>query len=199
MSVVLVAPVESRRQRHGGLSRPGRGLWILGLAMMMAAMFGSVVWAMGYSPLGFERFSLDGGARTLTFDTPGDYVVYEERVGDDPPLLTTLVVQAGNGERISTQPAVGSEGGLVRRNLPMFDAWEVARFTVVTPGSYSVYAVRSAPAGPRPSGTLAVAPVSTAQWQGTWFGLALFGAAPAIVAAVLLAAAVRRGRASSTG
>jgi hypothetical protein len=188
-SVVLVAPVEARHRRMVG---PGRLLFILGLAMVVAALVGSVVWAMGYSPLGFERFSLNGGARSLTFDTTGEYVVYEERIGDDLPLLTTLVVQSELGERLTTTPAVGNDGQPVQRNLPMFDAWEVARFTVTTPGNYSVYAVRATPADPRPAGTLAVASANSTGWQGTWMGLVVFGAMPGVIAALLLAAAVRR-------
>jgi hypothetical protein len=193
-AAVLVGPVQPRVRRRVGR---GRLLWILGVAMVLAGMVGSVVWAMGYSPLGFERFSLDGGARSLTFDTSGEYVVYEQRVGDQPPLLTTLVVQSGTGERIVTEPPVSSDGGVVRRDLPMFAAWEVARFTVASPGIYSVYAVRATPTGPRPSGTLAVAPVSTTRWQGTWLGLAVFGALPAVIGGAVLAAAVRRDRAGS--
>lgn len=188
-SVVLVAPVDARHRRVGG---PGRFLLLVGLAMVVAAVVGSVVWAMGYSPLGFERFSLNGGARSLTFDTTGEYVVYEERIGDELPLLTTLVVQSQLGERLVTTPAVGNDGQPVRRNLPMLDVWEVARFTVTTPGTYSVYAVRATPADPRPAGTLAVASVTSTGWQGTWLGLVVFGALPGAIAALLLAAAVRR-------
>lgn len=188
-SIVLVAPVEPRPRRRRG---PGGLLLALGIAMVAAALFGSTVWAVGYSPLGFERFSLDGGARSLTFDTTGEYVVYEERVGDNPPRLTTLVVQSGSGERITTQLPTGDDGGRAQRNLPLFDAWEVARFTVAAPGVYSVYAVRSAPSDPQPAGTLAVASVTTTGWQGTWLGLVVFGALPAVAGAVLLAAAVRR-------
>lgn len=195
-ATVLVGPVVPRVRRRGG---PGRLLWVVGVAMVLAGMVGSVVWAMGYSPLGFDRFSLDGGARSLTLDSTGEYVVYEQRVGDEPPLFTTLVVQSGAGERIATEPPVSSDGGVARRDLPMFAAWEVARFTVVTPGVYSVYAVRSTPTGPRPSGTLAVAPVSTTRWQGTWLGLAVFGALPVVIGGAVLAAAVRRDRAGSPG
>lgn len=195
-SLVLVAPTESRTRRN----RPaGRLLWVVGVGLVMAGIFGSVVWALGYSPLGFERFSLDGGARSVTFDAVGEYVVYEERVGDAPASLTTLVVQSSSGERIPTSVAADGESGAVRRNLPMFAAWEVARFTVTAPGTYNVYAVRSTPSEPRPSGTLALVPVDTTRWMGTWFGLAVFGAVPAMLGAAVLAAAVRRDRAGSPG
>ncbi len=188
-SVVLVAPVEARHRRMVG---PGRLLFILGLAMVVAALVGSVVWAMGYSPLGFERFSLNGGARSLTFDTTGEYVVYEERTGDDLPLLTTLVVQSELGERLTTTPAGRqrrSAGAAQPADVRCLGGGPVHRDT---PGNYSVYAVRATPADPRPAGTLAVASANSTGWQGTWMGLVVFGAMPGVIAALLLAAAVRR-------
>jgi hypothetical protein len=195
-SLVLVAPVRSRG-RHRGTWGANRLLWFAGVAVVMLGMFGSVVWALGYSPLGFDRLSLDGGARSVTLNAAGEYVVYEQRVGDDPPLLTTLVVQSDSGERIVTQPSPSGDGASMRRDLPMFAAWEVARFTVTTPGTYSVYAVRATPSEPRPSGTLAVAAVPSTPWLGTWLGLAVVGVLPALIGAAMMATALRRSRADA--
>jgi len=182
--VVLVAPADPARRSRGGI----RLRTVVAMGLFMAAVFGAVVWVVGLSPLGFDRFALGGGARSLRFDVSGEFVVFEQRDGAASPQFTSLVIQGPSGQRVPTYVAAGAVAGVVERDLPFFDAWEVARFEVSTPGVYTLYAVRSAPGVARPDGTLAVTSIRSAGWMGSWAGFAAFAVAPALAGmAVLLA------------
>lgn len=180
--VVLVAPADPARRATGRI----RLRTVVAMGLFMAAVFGAVVWAVGLSPLGFDRFALGGGARSLRFDVGGEFVVFEQRDGGARPQFTSLVIQGPGGERIPTYVAPGAVAGVVERDLPFFDAWEVARFDVEIPGVYTLYAVRSAPGMARPDGTLAVTSARSAGWMGSWAGFGAFAVAPALVGVAVL-------------
>jgi len=172
---VVVSPPTSRAPRRP----PSRWLArVVGAALVGAGVFGAVVWVVSFSPVGFERFDLAGGARTLRFDTPGEYLVYEERQPGAFPELDSLSVSGPDGSPVTVRPPAGVTDGAVARSLPLFAAWEMGRFRVEDPGAYTLAALRAGAGVAAPSTTIAVAPARTATWVGGWAGLLALGAAP---------------------
>lgn len=178
MIPVVVAPPTSRQRRRP----PSRWMArVVGAALVAAGVFGAVVWVAGFSPIGFERFDLTGGARTLRFDTVGEYIVYEERVEGVFPELDSLTVSGPDGELVTVRPPAGVTDGAVARSLPMFAAWEVGRFSVAEPGAYTIAALRPAAGAALPSSGVAIAPARTATWVGGWAGLVALALLPLAV------------------
>jgi hypothetical protein len=193
--VVLTVPMDRYRAPSGR----HRLLWWLGALLALAGVAGSVIWVMAFSPVSFERFQAEDGARSLRLDGPAEYVVFEERLGTSPPPLPVIVVQDLNGDRIvASLPDRGSPRP-VARSLPFFAAWEVGRFEVPADGIYSLYAVRPSPSDPRPAGTLAVASARSATWLGSWVGLVAFGGIPLVAGAACMGLARRLGRQPKPG
>lgn len=175
MIPVVVAPPTSAARRRP----PSRWLArVVGVALLAAGVFGAAVWVAGFSPVGFERFDLTGGARTLRFDTPGEYLVYEARTDGVFPELGSLTVTGPDGEAVGVRPPSGVNDGAVARSLPMFAAWEVGRFSVANPGAYTIAALRPGAGVAPPSSTIAVAPARTATWVGGWLGLVVLAVMP---------------------
>lgn len=189
MIPVVVSPPMSRERRRP----PSRWLArMVGLALVGAGLFGAVVWVAGYSPVGFERFDLAGGARTLRFDTPGEYILYEPRAEGVFPELGAVSVSGPDGDLVTVRPPAGVNDGVVARSLPLFAAWEVGRFSVVDPGSYTIAAMRAGAGAAVPSSTVAVAPSRTATWVGGWFGLVALSILPLALGVGVLWASWRR-------
>lgn len=175
MIPVVVSPPMSRARRRP----PSRWLArVVGAALVGAGLFGAAVWVAGFSPVGFERFDLAGGARTLRFDTPGEYILYESRQEGAFPELGAVSVSGPDGDLVTVRPPAGVNDGVVARSLPLFAAWEVGRFSVVDPGAYTIGALRSGAGAAVPSSTVAVAPGRTATWVGGWFGLVALSVLP---------------------
>lgn len=175
MIPVVVAPPTSPARRRPPSRWLARGV---GGALVAAGLFGAVVWVAGFSPVGFERFDLDGGAQTLTFDETGEYIVYEERGIGAFPELTSLTVTGPDGRLVTVRPPAGVADGAVARTLPLLEVWEVGRFSVADPGAYTVAALRSGAGVAPPSSTVAVAPARTATWVGGWLGLVALALLP---------------------
>jgi hypothetical protein len=190
--VVLTVPTGPRRATSG----PLRLVWWLGVVIALFGVAGSVVWVLGFSPVSYETFRAEAGARTVRLEGPATYVVFEERTGSTPPPLPVIVVQEQGGARIVASLPDARSPRAVARSLPFFAAWEVGRFTVPADGVYSIYAVRPSPTDPRPSGTLSVAPARAATWLGSWVGLVALGAVPLITGAAVMGAATRANRRS---
>ena len=172
--VVVAPPTDVARRRP-----PSR--WAtraVGVLLVVAGVFGAAVWVAGFTPVGFERFDLADGPRSLRFDTAGEYVVYEQRVDGGLPQLTSIGVAGPDGGPVVVRPPAGATDGAVARSLPFFEAWELGRFSVTEPGTYTITSPRAG-AGAAPSAaTIAVAPRRTTSWLGGWAGFAVLGGAP---------------------
>jgi hypothetical protein len=147
----------------------------LGVAFVALGFFGAAVWVWGLSPVGFERIDLGGGAQSLRFDTPGEFVVFEERDGGSSPRVEGLVVQSRNGERLIVSRPAREDAA---RTRPFLEAWEVGAFRVRVPGVYTIYAVRPGPQAAQVGGELLLANARSAGWLGSWLGLVALGVVP---------------------
>ena len=185
MIPVVVAPPGRPQRRRPSIQWLTR---VVGLALVVAGVLGALVWVVAYSPVGFERVTLAEGPRTLRFDTPGEYLLYEERPDGQLPQLGTVAVSGPGGAPVALRPPAGVPEGAVARSLPLFEAWELGRFSVADPGEYTLVALRSGAGAPTPSATVAVAPVRMPSWPGTWWGLIVLGVAPAAVGVGVVAA-----------
>ena len=201
----LVAPVDLRRPPP---PPPGRTLRRLGLAALAVALAAAVVWAGGWSPLGFERFDLVDADRRLTLRDAGEYVVYEEGDGASAPGLPSplqvLVEGTGGLPAAEVTPALapGEVGAPDAYRTPWHEGRALARFRVEEGGTYRLVVVplRDAdPAeyGPEQAVTLAVGDARSASWAGGPWGVALVVGVPAGVGVALLVASRRARRAAA--
>jgi hypothetical protein len=191
MGVILVPPMDRRRTRRWTVRHPAR--LVAGL-FVAVAVIGAVVWVAGLSPASFDPVSASGGARAVSFAAGGEYVVLERRVGDQPPAVSSLVVQSAAGVQVSIDRSLSDDGAGLERNLPLFASWEVARFVIDEPGTYTMYAVRPEAASQSGAGTLAIAPARSLGWLGSWLGLMAMVGVPLLAAAGVLVGAGAIGR-----
>lgn len=175
MIPVVVSPPTSAPRRRA----PGR--WLsraVGVVLVAAGILGALVWVVGFSPLGFDRFGLGTGPQTIRLETRGEYILYEERSGDAFPSFAAIAVTGPDGEPVALRPPAGVTDGAVARSLPLYNAWEVGRFSVRDPGDYG-FASGRADAGQAPSSsTFAVASARTTTWVGGWAGLVALAVMP---------------------
>lgn len=142
--------------------------WV-GIALIVVAAIGAVVWTAGYSPVGYQRFDAADGGRSLTFRQAGDYLVYEERAagGNLRDGGLSVVVQDEDGAPVDVHDTEGRA---------------IARFTLEEAGTYTVLVSGSAASDT----TVAVAHARSATWLGTLAGLAALGLLPAAAGALAL-------------
>lgn len=190
----LVAPLEP----SGRPIRPGLTARVGGLALVVAAVFGAVVWVVGFSPLGFEQLGR-GAARSLRFDSVGTYVVVEEVTTETAvqPITESLVVQ-GPGSRVIIPVTPTASGTYLRRSLPLVEVWELGRISVDVPGTYTIYPVRSN-LTVATGGELAVAGARSLGWAGSWLGLVAFAGLPLLAGVAVLVVARPRDREGQSG
>ena len=198
----LVPPVDLRSTPPGP---PGRGLRRLGLAALLVAVAAAVVWAGGWSPLGFQRFELADADRQLTLRQPGEYVLYEEGEGASAPALPSpvqVLVEGTDGlaaAEVVPAQAPGEVAAPDAYRTPWHEGRALARFRVDEPGTYRLVVlplddVDPAAYEPLPLGGLAVADARSTSWVGGPWGVAVLVGVPAGVAVALLLAGRRAGR-----
>lgn len=190
-----------------GASRPGRGLLLTAAGLAVAAVVGTAVWWVLFSPFGYQRFGLfadDSVRRVVQFRQPGTYVVFEESRGaaaDEVPSTLTVTVTAPGGARVPVDSLLGEQGRSPHTyRTPWHAGRAIASFEIVEPGAYAVAAFPSARGGgvPRadPATNVAVAREAAMSWLGTLWGLAALGAVPLALALVVGLAGRRRSHGS---
>lgn len=116
---------------------------IVGILLAVAGVLGSVVWFGAVSPLGFTRFPVIEGDRTLTFRDAGTYVVFEEFSGAaearlPSPLDVTVIDRTGNEVPVVALTDPGDTAPAHPYDLPGYEGRAVAEVTVPRPGRHLV-------------------------------------------------------------
>lgn len=202
----LVPPVT----RAGRAVRPvwWAGAWA-GVALVVAAVFGAVLWVGALSPLGFQRFSVLDADRRIEFRQPGTFVVFEEYRGASrptfPPALD-ITVRDAKGTPVDVErliPLGESAAPDAYRDPFGHEGRAIARFTITEPGSYRVRVVPKplgtydpAEYASRVRGTVALGRDVSTTWLGTPWGAVALVVVPLISGLVLLAL-TRRARRSA--
>jgi hypothetical protein len=122
--------------------RPAVGT-IVGIVLLVLGGIGSLVWFGAVSPLGFTRFPVIKGDRTLTFRDAGTYVAFEEFPGAadgrlPSPLDVTVIDRTGNEVPVTPLTTPGDTAPVHPYDLPGFEGRAVAEITVPRPGRYLV-------------------------------------------------------------
>jgi hypothetical protein len=177
---------------------------VAGILLVAVGVLGSLVWLGAVSPLGFIRFPVIDGDRTLTFRDAGAYVVFEEfpgAAGDrlPSPLDITVIDHTGNDVPVTPLTRPGAPTPVHPYDLPGFEGRAVAELTVPRSGRYLVrvrirevgrYAPEEYTAVP--SADLAVAREAAVHWVAHPAVGVLVGPVPIAAGVVVLVVGRRR-------
>lgn len=174
----------------------GRVLRLVALVAALGAMAGLMAWLVTLSPLQLERWSAIETSHYVTFEQAGTYLIFEEGAGAAGRRGAPLVVvgvRSLAGRPVPVRSLVDSQGRSERTyDIRLHEGRAIAAVDVDRPGRYLVLSFSSSALEPadrarRRSGVdvadlpgLALGAEGEPSSWGTWTGLAVLVAGPAV-------------------
>lgn len=204
----LAPPLDRGRSRP---ARPGRLAGWLALALAAIAVLGAVAWVAVFSPLRMRRFAVYDASRIVSFPQSGTYVLFEEGPGASqvrlpPPVVVTVVGEGGVDVPVEFYAKPADATATPNYRIGPYEGRAFARFFIPRPGEYLVR-IETVPPSLVPPGQYSEPPrveyalgrEITTTWLGSYVGLLVVAALPAVAAAAAASVSRRQRRAAAAG
>jgi hypothetical protein len=169
-------------------------------------VLGAVAWVAVFSPLRMRRFAVYDASRIVSFPQSGTYVLFEEGPGASqvrlpPPVVVSVIGEGGIDVPVDFYAGPGDTSTPPNYRVGPYEGRAFARFFIPRPGEYLVRIETAPPSvlspgqySAPPRGEYALGREITTTWLGSYTGVVVVAALPALAAAVAASVSRRQRR-----